>query len=373
MLSQFREIDFIWDKATKTFIKEIRVASSDEHGRKMTVQIVNDGQVEDLTGSSLSLYWITKDEKHQGLDLFTPIDVTQGIYELYFTTGMLSNIGSLRSNLHLIDSVGAISSEPFTITVFQAIDGEAVQASDSFSALTEMHGTLNEIRDAEISRVTAENNRIAAETIRTTSENDRVTAEEARQSNEVTRKTNETARTSAETSRESAETTRSTNESTRVSNEDVRIADEASRIAAESERATNENTRTASEIERITSENERVIAENERAEGYPTLDSRLTTVEQNIDEQGDKITAVEALARNGDLADGSNLNDIESGIWSILSSRTYTNLPSGFTTGVLFVMPTDYGAYLAQIFIGATGIRSRIRTGALPGSWTAWS
>lgn len=283
MLSQFREIDFIWDKATKTFIKEIRVASSDEHGRKMTVQIVNDGQVEDLTGSSLSLYWITKDEKHQGLDLFTPIDVTQGIYELYFTTGMLSNIGSLRSNLHLIDSVGAISSEPFTITVFQAIDGEAVQASDSFSALTEMHGTLNEIRDAEISRVTAENNRIAAETIRTTSENDRVTAEEARQSNEVTRKTNETARTSAETSRESAETTRSTNESTRVSNEDVRIADEASRIAAESERATNENTRTASEIERITSENERVIAENERAEGYPTLDSRLTTVEQNID------------------------------------------------------------------------------------------
>lgn len=96
------------------------------------------------------------------------------------------------------------------------------------------------------------------------------------------------------------------------------------------------------------------------------IDQNFTAVEQNIDDLG-------SLVRNGALDDGTNLNDIESGIWAILSSRTYTNLPSGFTTGVLFVMPTDYGAYLAQIFIGATGIRSRIRTGALPGSWTAWS
>jgi len=103
-------------------------------------------------------------------------------------------------------------------------------------------------------------------------------------------------------------------------------------------------------------------------------------IQENFEEQGGKITAVEqniddlgSLARNGSLADGSNLNDIESGIWAVYSSRTYTNLPSGLTTGVLFVMPTDSGAYLAQIFIGATGIRSRLRTRELPGTWWPWT
>ena len=43
MLNDFRNVDVIWDKATKNFAEKIRVASSDESGRKLTVQVVNGG------------------------------------------------------------------------------------------------------------------------------------------------------------------------------------------------------------------------------------------------------------------------------------------------------------------------------------------
>jgi len=113
MLNDFRNVDVIWDKATKNFVEKIRVASSDERGRKLTVQVVNGGQVENLTGSTLSLYWITENKEHQGLDEFTQVDATQGIFEIYYTTEMLGNIGKLRANLHLTDEIGTVSSEQF--------------------------------------------------------------------------------------------------------------------------------------------------------------------------------------------------------------------------------------------------------------------
>ena len=324
MLKDFRSIDVYWDKATRRIYEEIRSSSSDEKGRKLTVQIVNDGQIQDLTNVALNLYWETQDGENRGLDPFTALDPENGIYELYFRTGMLQHVGKLNAHLHLVDTTGAITSEPFTIFVFEGVDVDAMASDDELSALNQALIEVQNIKQDEAERVSAET--------------ERITAEEERVSNENERKT--------------AEIIRLTNETTRVSNE-------TGRVNAEDARNTNETNRVDAESGRVTAETARVIAEEEREQGYPALDGR--------------ITAVEALARNGSLADGSNLNDIESGIWAILSSRTYTNLPSGLTTGVLFVLPTSAGAYLAQIFIGATGIRSRVRTGALPGTWTAWT
>ena len=248
MLNDFRNVDVIWDKATKNFVKKIRVASSDERGRKLTVQVVNGGQVENLTGSTLSLYWITENKEHQGLDGFTQVDATQGIFEIFYTTEMLGNIGKLRANLHLIDEIGAVSSEQFFIEVFLGVDSEAVQSNDSFSALTQALAEVQTIKEDEIERV----------------------------ANEDARKANETVRLSAETDRKNAETIRLTNETDRVDNEEDRVAAESNRVSAESSRTVNENAR-------LSAESDRVSAENVRAEGYPLLDGRLTTVEQNID------------------------------------------------------------------------------------------
>jgi len=67
MLKEFRSIDVYWDKATRRIYEEIRSSSSDEKGRKLTVQIVNDGQIQDLTNVALNLYWETQDGENRGL------------------------------------------------------------------------------------------------------------------------------------------------------------------------------------------------------------------------------------------------------------------------------------------------------------------
>ena len=146
MLDNFRETAITWDKANRKVYEPLRVSAGDNKGRKLSVQVVNGGVVENITGSSLSLFWETRDKAHRGLDVFTAVDATKGEFEIYYTTGMLSNEGVLNANLVLVDTSGRVVSEPFTITVFKGIDDNAIQSSDSFTALTE---ALIDISDLE--------------------------------------------------------------------------------------------------------------------------------------------------------------------------------------------------------------------------------
>ena len=137
MLDKFRSTPITWDKATSRIYSPVTANASDENGRKLVVQIVNGGQVEDLTGATLHLYWETRDKLHDGLDVFEAVDLKKGEFELSYTTGMLSNHGVLNANLVLIDTVGRIVSERFKITVTKGIDNDAIQSENSFSSLTQ--------------------------------------------------------------------------------------------------------------------------------------------------------------------------------------------------------------------------------------------
>ena len=137
LLNEFRSTYITWDKATRRIYSPVTANESDENGRKLVVQIVNGGQVEDLTGASLHLYWETRDKLHDGLDVFKSIDLKKGEFELSYTTGMLSNKGVLNANLVLVDTVGRIVSERFKITVTEGIDNDAIQSENSFSSLTQ--------------------------------------------------------------------------------------------------------------------------------------------------------------------------------------------------------------------------------------------
>lgn len=136
MLDDFRSTLITWDKATSRIYSPVTANASDENGRKLVVQIVNSGQVEDLTGATLHLYWETRDKAHDGLDVFKAVDLEKGEFELSYTTGMLSNHGVLNANLVLIDTVGRVVSERFKITVTEGIDNDAIQSENSFSSLT---------------------------------------------------------------------------------------------------------------------------------------------------------------------------------------------------------------------------------------------
>lgn len=137
MLDDFRSTSITWDKATRRIYSPITANASDSNGRKLNIQVVNSGQIENLTGATLHLYWETKDKAHDGLDAFDASDISKGEFELFYTTGMLSNVGELNATLVLVDSTGKVVSDWFKITVTRGINEGAIESENSFSSLTQ--------------------------------------------------------------------------------------------------------------------------------------------------------------------------------------------------------------------------------------------
>ena len=128
------DADILWDRAGKELYEKPEARA----GRKMRVRVTNRGVIEDLTGFTLNLGWTsTKDETKFGLDAFDVVDATKGLYELDYTSGMLTNIGNLKAVLQLVPLVGEpTESNNFMITVKKsALDPGAVQSETSFTAL----------------------------------------------------------------------------------------------------------------------------------------------------------------------------------------------------------------------------------------------
>ena len=128
------DADILWDRAGKELYEKPEARA----GRKMRVRVTNRGVVEDLIGYTLNLGWkSTVDETKFGLDAFTAVDITKGVFELAYTAGMLTNTGALKAALQIVPTAGEpIESNNFVITVVKsAIDAEAIQSETSFTAL----------------------------------------------------------------------------------------------------------------------------------------------------------------------------------------------------------------------------------------------
>ena len=145
VLEQFIiDADIIWDQVGKTFFENPEA----KPGRIMRVQVVNAGIVEDLTGYTLNLGWTSvRDPSKFGLDAFDDVDITKGIFEIEYTSGMLTNVGPLNASLQLVPPGEGrpIESNNFKLTVKNsAINPAAIQGETSFStlenALVEVNG-----------------------------------------------------------------------------------------------------------------------------------------------------------------------------------------------------------------------------------------
>lgn len=148
MLKEFRTQRIIWDTANSRLFDPIQTSGGDQNGRRLEVQILNNGEVEDLTGTDLYLAWQTRNKSHSGLEPFDALDASKGIFELYYPTGMLVNEGALRGGLVLIDSDGRLVSREFTIQVDRNIvDDEAAESSNEFTALTEALVKINDLEE----------------------------------------------------------------------------------------------------------------------------------------------------------------------------------------------------------------------------------
>lgn len=136
VLEQFIiDADIIWDQVGKTFFENPEA----KPGRIMRVQVVNAGIIEDLTGYTLNLGWTSvRDPSKFGLDAFDDVDITKGIFEIEYTSGMLTNVGPLNASLQLVPPGEGrpIESNNFKLTVKNsAINAEAIQSETSFKAL----------------------------------------------------------------------------------------------------------------------------------------------------------------------------------------------------------------------------------------------
>lgn len=396
MLDNFRKIDITWDKANRKIYDIIRASSSDENGRKLVVQVLDSGSTVNLKGNNLRLYWETKDKHYTGFDEFELIDAEHGIFELHFTTGMLSNIGKLRANLHLMntDDLLVITSEPFQITVFHGIDNEAIESTNSFTALTEALVRLSRIeaqeetrKSNEIARNEAESSRSQAERTRKNAEDKRITNEEERKSNEVarkeaenTRKDNESTRQQKESNRESAEKSRADkfneNESHRQnefeSNENTRQSDFEGN---ENARQQNEQLRQNAEDTRQTNENTRKSNEQARKSTFDDLQQAMETVEQDYADRAEDLELTYSprlLEVENELEDDvqPRLSEIEAG-----NFENRLSIPTDTSTeedGVFLRFYRADGSLLSWLSTGADGTGLKLHMLDHDGVWTGY-
>lgn len=144
-LDNFRSKKIIWDRANKKIFETIEANSGDSNGRKLVVQVINQEVSENLSGTTLSLGWKSRNGA-KGLDAFNVVDASKGIFEIYYTTEMLSNIGNLEASLILIDTTGRIESSTFTITVRPStVDDDSIKSENSFTTLTEALVKVNKV------------------------------------------------------------------------------------------------------------------------------------------------------------------------------------------------------------------------------------
>lgn len=126
---------------TNLFAKE-----NDANGRGLLVTVTENGLVKNTTGISLNLKWEHTLTGGQGLDIFTPVDLTKGIYKITYPAEM-NHQGMVRAFIQILDTDRLVGSRNLKIIVEPSVgDDGAIESLDSFTALTEAILAVQEIR-----------------------------------------------------------------------------------------------------------------------------------------------------------------------------------------------------------------------------------
>ena len=134
-LSEFKRIDIRLDKANDYIPQRIYAKQGDANGRNLYVQLTNNGEVVDTSGTTLNLGWTHLSTGGTGLDSFTTVDVTQGIYKHSFTTAFLQP-GRVECSIQIVTGTDIVNSRTFIVDVASSAFNETAVASDnSFTVL----------------------------------------------------------------------------------------------------------------------------------------------------------------------------------------------------------------------------------------------
>ena len=141
-LSEFKRIDIRLDKANDYIPQRIYAKQGDANGRELYVQLTNNGEVANTTGTTLNLGWTHLATGGTGLDSFTTVDVSQGIYKHSFTTAFLQP-GRVECSIQIVIGTDIVNSRTFIVDVAPSSFNEGAVASDnSFTALQDALTTV---------------------------------------------------------------------------------------------------------------------------------------------------------------------------------------------------------------------------------------
>lgn len=141
-LDNFRTIELIWDKASKSIIKSIKTASNDTTGRYLSVKILDGGQEVTLSNARLQLYWEHPSFNTSGTDDFNIVN-NGGLFNMTFSEEMLTNVGELNAHLILTLADGKITSDGFPIKVFKGADDGVVVPTNGKGLVKQIDGKID--------------------------------------------------------------------------------------------------------------------------------------------------------------------------------------------------------------------------------------
>lgn len=129
--SDFRKID----KINQSYIEPLYAKQGDYNGRDLIVQITDGGEVKDQTGVTLNLGWKHESIGNSGLEPFSVLDVSQGMFKVSYPTELL-NPGRVSGVIQIIED-GKIG-HTFNVTIVvdkNPIDETAVVSDNAFTTL----------------------------------------------------------------------------------------------------------------------------------------------------------------------------------------------------------------------------------------------
>lgn len=131
------------EKITKTFMAKM----GDDSGRKLELQITNEGEIVDLTGYRVYLMWSHESGNHKGIEQFTASDATNGLFELEYPPTMLNHAGMLHAYVQILNSANdVINTLTFRIYV-QSDEGvtSGTEAGDLYATFKQLMAEFEEM------------------------------------------------------------------------------------------------------------------------------------------------------------------------------------------------------------------------------------
>nr|WP_285800893.1 GDSL-type esterase/lipase family protein [Exiguobacterium sp. s124] len=145
------------DKASQSYITPQYVKQGDYNGRELIVQITDGGAVKDMTGVSLELGWKHESIQNAGLEPFSELDVTQGLFKVAYPTELL-NPGRVLCAIRVSENGTVTNSMNFTVTVeANPFDDTTLVSDNAFTLLEQL------IKDSDATKIYEVDDRLTSQ------------------------------------------------------------------------------------------------------------------------------------------------------------------------------------------------------------------